>query len=121
MHVLYTTSTQRGQIMAIEVDNTLHNDVLLSHMRTKLISINERLDSMEDRKTSQRLISAIERLLADDFYMAEWNSEIEANTDEAKRKVIDQKYIKLREDARGKVYHKIGNLMARLHSAWLLQ
>lgn len=107
--------------MVIEVDNTLHNDVLLSHMRTKLISINERLDSMEDRKTSQRLISAIERLLVDDFYMAEWNSEIEANTDEAKRKVIDQKYIKLREDARGKVYHKIGNLMARLHSAWLLQ
>lgn len=53
--------------MAITVDDSLHNDVLLSVMREQLIKSNQKLDCEEDRRTSKRLISAIERVIADDF------------------------------------------------------
>lgn len=107
--------------MAITVDDSLHNDVLLSVMREQLIKTNQKLDCEEARRTSKRLISAIERVLADDFYAVPWKEELGNVKTDGQRTKVDRKYKMLRENARKKAYQQIGNLMSQLHQAWFIE
>lgn len=107
--------------MAITVDESLHNDVLLSVMRDQLIKSNNKLDCDEHRQTAKRLISLIERIMQDDFYTHEWDKELQQVTTDGQRAKVDRKYKMLRADARTKAYQKMGYLMSQLHQAWFIE
>lgn len=106
--------------MTIKVDETLHNDMLLSVMRTQLVNTVDKLDSPKDKKLSEKMVLVIDRILEDKYCMSTWNNKLNKATTEEEVNAINQLYTERRGEERYRDYKLLGILMSKLHQAWFI-
>lgn len=106
--------------MTIKVDETLHNDMLLSVMRTQLVNTVDKLDSPKDKKLSEKMVLVIDRILEDKYCMSTWNNKLNTATTEEEVNAINQLYVERRGEERYRDYKLLGILMSKLHQAWFI-